>query len=67
MARAPKPRKVLVVELTRVDGEYTIRVEDEAGKTGHYVLTSAQALELANGLDDLLADEEDEQGCPSAA
>ena len=56
-----------MVELTRVDGEYAIRVEDQAGKTGLYVLTSAQALELADRLDDLLADEEDEQGCPSAA
>ena len=67
MAREPKPKKVAVVELTRVDGEYAIKVEDEAGKTGRYLLTSEQALQLADKLDDLLADEEDEQGYPSAA
>ena len=67
MARAPKPKKLAFVELTRADGEYTIRVEDEAGKTGRYLMSSEQALELADRLDELLADEEDEQAGSSAA
>ena len=67
MARAPKPKKLARIDVTRVDGQYRLRVEDEAGKSALYEATSEQAVAVADTLDDLLADEEEEQALPPAA
>lgn len=67
MARAPQPEKLAAIEASRTDGEYTILIKDEGGKGAGYLLSSDQALQLADKLDDLLADEEAEQDYSSAA
>jgi cold shock CspA family protein len=65
MARAPKAKPLAHVAVTRSGSTYQIQIEDEAGKKALFELTSDLALRLADQLDDLLADEEDEQR-PSA-
>jgi hypothetical protein len=67
MARAPKPQKLARIDVTRVDGQYRFHIEDEGGESALYEATSEQAIALADALDDLLADEEDEQALPPAA
>ena len=62
MARTPKAKKLVDIAVTRVDGEYQLRIEDEAGMATVYDADSDQVLKLADTLDDLLADEEQEQG-----
>ena len=41
---------------------YHLQIEDEAGKKALFELTARQALRLADSLDSLLADEEQEMG-----
>ena len=53
--------------MARVDGQGCLRIEDEGRKSALYEATSEQAIALADALDDLLADEEDEQALPPAA
>jgi hypothetical protein len=67
MTRAPKPQKIARIDVTRVDGQYSLRIENEGGKSALYEATSEQAIALADALDELLADEEDEQALPPAA
>ncbi len=67
MARAPKAKTLAHVTVTRTGSTYQIQVEDEAGKKALFELTSDLALRLADKLDDLLADEEDEMRPPPAA
>jgi hypothetical protein len=49
------------VAVTRVDGEYRIRIEDQSGDTAVYRPVSYQVVDLADMLDDLLSDENEEQ------
>jgi len=66
MARSPRTKKLAKITVTRVEGEYQLQIEDEAGKTIRLNATSDQALSLADTLDDLLAEEELEQGSVKA-
>lgn len=61
MPRAAKPKKLAHITATREGSIYGLRFEDEAGKKVLFELTSDQALRLADILDNLLADEEQEQ------
>ena len=60
MPRAMKAKSVVTITATRDASTYQIQVEDEAGKKALFGLTSGQALRLADVLDNLLADEEEE-------
>ncbi|HEX2552186.1 MAG TPA: cold-shock protein [Microvirga sp.] len=66
MARAPKAKPLAHAAVTRTGSTYQIQVEDEAGKKVLYELTSDLAIRLADQLDDLLAEEEEEMRPPSA-
>ena len=61
MPRAAKPKKLAQIAATREGSIYGLQFEDEAGKKVLFELTSDQALRLAARLDNLLADEEEEQ------
>jgi cold shock CspA family protein len=61
MPRVAKPKKLAQVAATRDGSIYGLQFEDEAGKKAVFELTSDQALRLADSLDNLLADEEQEQ------
>jgi cold shock protein len=61
MARALKAKKLVHIAADRDGSTYRLQVEDEAGKKAIFELTSDQALLLADTLDKLLADEEEEQ------
>src|SRR5215212_6726544 len=61
MPRVAKPKKLAQIAATREGSTYGLQFEDEAGKKALLELTSDQALRLADGLDNLLADEEQEQ------
>jgi len=61
MPRAAKPKKLAHITATREGSIYGLQFEDEAGKKVLFELTSDQALRLADILDNLLADEEQEQ------
>ena len=70
MARALKAKKLAQLAINREGGVYWLKVEDDAGKRVLFEITSAQALRLADTLDNLLADEEEEQrpkGSPTHA
>ena len=61
----PRPLKAKI--LTRIlaareGSTYQLQIEDEAGKKALFELTARQTLRLADGLDSLLADEEEELG-----
>ncbi|HEV2605484.1 MAG TPA: cold shock domain-containing protein [Microvirga sp.] len=60
MPRALKPKTLTRITPAREGSTYQLEVEDEAGKRLLFELTSDQALLLAEQLDGLLADEEDE-------
>ena len=60
MARAPKAKPLAQVAVTRSGSTYQIQVEDEAGKKALYELSADLTIRLADRLDDLLAEEEDE-------
>jgi CspA family cold shock protein len=60
MPRALKPKTLTRITPAREGSAYLIEIEDEAGKRVMFALTSHQALLLAEQLDGLLADEEEE-------
>jgi CspA family cold shock protein len=60
MPRALKPKPLARITPAREGSTYQLETEDEAGKRVLFELTSDQALLLAEQLDGLLADEEDE-------
>ena len=61
MPRVAKPKKLVQIAATREGSIYGLQFEDDAGKKAVFELTSDQALRLADRLDNLLADEEQEQ------
>jgi hypothetical protein len=60
MAQFPIVKTLATIAVTRVDGEYRIRIEDQSGDTAVYRAVSDQAVDLADMLDDLLSDEDEE-------
>jgi cold shock CspA family protein len=66
MARALKAKKLAHLAANREGSTYRLQVEDEADKKALFELTSDQALLLADMLDKLLADEEEERPRPPA-
>ena len=61
MPRALKAKKLAQFAVNREGSTYRLQVEDEAGKKVLFEVTSNQAHRLADTLDNLLADEEEEQ------
>jgi cold shock protein len=61
MARALKAKKLASISAARDGSTYRLQIEDETGKKVLFELTPDQALRLADVLDNLLADEEEEQ------
>ncbi len=61
MARVPIMKTLTNIAVTRVDGEYRIRIEDESGDAAVYCAVSDQVVDLADKLDDLLSEEDKEQ------
>jgi hypothetical protein len=59
MPRALKPKTLACITPAREGSTYQLELEDEAGKRVLFALTSYQAL-LAEQLDDLLADDQEE-------
>ena len=62
MPRSPKAKLLTHISAAREGSTYQLQIEDEAGKKALFQLTSQQALQLADVLDNLLADEEEELG-----
>jgi CspA family cold shock protein len=62
MPRSLKARALSHISAAREGSTYQLQIEDEAGKKALFELTSKQALQLADLLDNLLADEEEELG-----
>jgi CspA family cold shock protein len=60
MPRALKQKTLTCITPAREGSTYQIEIEDEAGKRVLFELTSDQTLQLADELDALLADEEEE-------
>ena len=60
MPRALKAKKLTSITPGRDGSVFQLQIEDEGGKRALFQLTSDQALQLADGLDNLLADEEEE-------
>ncbi len=59
----PRPLKAKIptrISATREGSTYQLQIEDDAGKRVLFELTSKQTLQLADVLDSLLADEEEE-------
>jgi hypothetical protein len=61
MAQFPITKTLTRIIVTRQDGEYQLQIEDESGDVAVYHTGSEQILQLADELDDLLAEEEGEQ------
>ena len=61
MAQFPLTKTLTSITVTRHDGEYQLQIEDESGDVAVYHTGSRQILQLADDLDDLLAEEEEEQ------
>jgi hypothetical protein len=61
MPQFPIMKTIANIAVTRVDGEYRIQIEDESGDTAVYRALSDQVMDLADMLDDLLSDEDEEQ------
>ena len=61
MAQFPLTMTLTSITVTRHDGEYQLQIEDESGDVAVYHTGSEQILQLADDLDDLLAEEEEEQ------
>ena len=61
MAQFPIMKTLAPIAVTHVDGEYRIRIEDQSGDTAVYRAVSDQVVDLADMLDDLLSDEDEEQ------
>ena len=67
MPRPMKAKTLTHLSAARQGSTYQLHIEDEAGKKALFELTARQALRLADVLDNLLADEEQEMGLrPSA-
>jgi cold shock CspA family protein len=62
MPRPIKAKTLTHLSAARQGSTYQLHVEDEAGKKALFELTARQALRLADVLDMLLADEEEELG-----
>jgi cold shock CspA family protein len=62
MPRPMKARTLTHLSAAREGSTYRLQIEDEAGKKALFELTARQALRLADLLDSLLADEEEEMG-----
>ncbi len=62
MPRPMKAKTVTRISAAREGSTYQLQIEDEAGKKALFELTSKQVLQLADVLDNLLADEEEELG-----
>jgi cold shock CspA family protein len=62
MPRPVKARTLTHLSAARKGSIYQLHIEDEAGKKALFELTAKQALRLADLLDSLLADEEEEMG-----
>jgi hypothetical protein len=60
MAQFPIVKTLATIAVTLVDGEYRIRIEDQSGDTAVYRAVSDQVVDLADRLDDLLSDEDEE-------
>ena len=60
MPRPLKAKTLATITATRDGNTYQLQIEDEAGKRALFGLTSDQAHRLADVLDNLLADEDDE-------
>jgi len=60
MACALKPKNASQLTATREGSVYQLHIEDLAGKRALFEFTSDQAVRLADMLDNLLADEEEE-------
>jgi CspA family cold shock protein len=61
----PRPLKAKIltrISAAREGSTYQLQIEDDAGKRVLFELTSKQTLQLADVLDGLLADEEEELG-----
>ena len=61
MAQFPIMNTIANIAVTHVDGEYRIRIQDQSGDTSVYRALSQQVVNLADMLDDLLSDEDEEQ------
>ncbi len=62
MPRPMKAKTLTHLSAARQGSTYQLHIEDEAGKKALFELTARQALRLADVLDMLLADEEEELG-----
>ncbi len=62
MPRPMKAKTLTHLSAARQGSTYHLHIEDEAGKKALFELTARQALRLADVLDMLLADEEEELG-----
>jgi cold shock CspA family protein len=62
MPRPLKAKTLTRISAAREGSTYQLQIEDEGGKKALFELTSRQALQLADVLDHLLADEEEELG-----
>ena len=60
MAQFPIMKTIANIAVTHVDGEYRIRIEDQSGDTAVYRASSDQVVDLADMLDDLLSNEDEE-------
>ena len=60
MSRPLKAKTLATITATRDGNTYQLHIEDDAGKRALFGLTSDQAHCLADVLDDLLADEDEE-------
>ena len=61
MTQFPIMKTIANIAVAHVDGEYRIRIEDQSGDTAVYRASSDQVVDLADMLDDLLSDEDEEQ------
>lgn len=61
MAQHPIARTLTRITVTRHGGEYQLQIEGELGEIAVYHTGSEQILQLADDLDDLLAEEEGER------
>ena len=62
MPRPLKSKTLTHLSAAREGSTHQFHIEDEAGKKALFELTARQALRLADVLDNLLADEEEEMG-----
>lgn len=62
MPRPLKAKTLTRISAAREGSTYHLQIEDEAGKKALFELTAKQTLQLADVLDSLLADEEEELG-----